>query len=132
MFEVDRLNFSQVRDAYPDRYEKVDLAADKIVSDDGARFVVQRDGGDGHVCQLVESLSHVWGTCSCDGYQYNDGPCSHLCGIWRAESAGLVEIPTGKAESISVEVRDRQQELADHAAEPDQPARADGGFSTCQ
>jgi len=123
----ERLCFSQIADAYPDRYSKVNLAASKLVSDDGPRFVVERPDGDGHVVELVAALGHYWGQCTCDGFQYNDGPCSHLCGLKRAEGAELIEIPQGEPTAISVEVRDGQQELADHAAEPERRAATDGG-----
>jgi len=125
---LDRLAFDQVRDAYPERFEKVSLAAAQIVDDDGSHYVVKRPGSDdAHICELVTAMSHAWGKCGCDGYQYNDGPCSHLCAIWRAEQTGLVEIPSAKPTAISVEVHDDQTELAQHSAEPDQRPVADWG-----
>ncbi|WP_049919843.1 hypothetical protein [Haloarcula vallismortis] len=129
MFDLKRLEFSRVLDAHSDRYDKVDLAADRIKSLGGGQFAVERTEGDqGHVVELVEAVGHAWGQCDCDGFKYNDGPCSHLCGVWRAEHRGLVEIPRAKPEAISVEVRDGQQEIADHAAEPDVRAATDGGI----
>jgi len=122
----ERLDFSQIADAYPERFQKVDLAAAKLVSDDGAQFVVERPDGDGHVVELVSALSHYWGQCTCDGFEYHDGPCSHLCALKRAEGVGLVDIPSGEPTAISVEVRDGQQQLADQI-EPDKRAATDGG-----
>lgn len=127
MFDLERLSFSEIRDAYPDRFQKVDLAASRIECLDGPQFAVERnDSDEGHAVELVETLSHYWGTCTCDGFGWNDGPCSHLCALKRADAKGLISIPTGEPEAISVEVRDRQQEIADHAAEPD--IAADGGI----
>lgn len=128
VFDLDRLEFAAIRDAYPDRYEKVSLAAAQIVDDDGPRYVVKRpESDDAHICELVTSLAHAWGTCGCEGYKFNDGPCSHLCAVWRAEQNDLVEIPSATPTAISVEIHDDQTELAQHSAEPEQRPVADGG-----
>lgn len=128
MFDLERLEFSRVLDTHPDRYDKVNLAGDRIASLDGPQFAVDRaESDEGHVCELVEAFGHAWGSCDCDGYQYNAGPCSHLCGVWRAEHRGLVEIPTANPTAISAEVRDGQQELADQVAEADARTATDGG-----
>ncbi|OYR59838.1 hypothetical protein DJ83_11130 [Halorubrum ezzemoulense] len=113
---IDRLNFGQLREAHPDRYQKVDLLEASVVDVDDApeRFVVRREpGADSHVVELVEALGHPWGSCSCDGYAYHDGPCSHLSAVWRAELEGMLEIPTARPTAVAVDIHDEQQELAD-------------------
>lgn len=128
--DLDNLVFSQARDAYPERYDKADLAASQLVDQGSGMFVVKRDGADaGHVCHLIESCGQAWGRCECDGYNYNDGPCSHLCALWRASHEGLITIPGGRIVRASVEIVDVDEERAQTDAEPEQqPLRADGGI----
>lgn len=128
MPDLDLLTFSEVRDTNEERYTKADLAASQLVNNGGGQFIVRRDGADdGHVCHLVESCGQAWGDCGCDGYEYNDGPCSHLCALWRASHEGLVEIPRGRIVRASVEIIDADVERAQTAAEPEKRIRADGG-----
>lgn len=130
MFDLERLSFSEIRDTEPDRFQRVDLAAGRIVSDDGPRFVVSRNGSDSsHVVSLVDALGHYWGSCSCDGFQkWNSGPCSHLCAVFRAENEGLVEIETGRVESVSVEVLNADLERSDSDVEQRKIADGHGGY----
>lgn len=124
----ERLLFSELRETNPDRFEKADLAATSILEDEPGRFAVQRGESENtHVVALVTAYGEPWGRCSCDGYEHHDGPCSHLCAVWRAEQTDLVDIPPLDPTAIEGDVRGRQQCLADRAAEPDQRARADGG-----
>ena len=113
---MDRLNFSQLQETNEERYLKVDLLEASVVDvdDDPERFVVRREpGADSHVVELIEAYGEPWGSCSCDGYQYHAGPCSHLAAIWRAQLEELLEIPTARPTAIRVETHDAQQELAD-------------------
>lgn len=124
----DRLRFEELRETHPDRYSKADLAATSIIEDDPGRFAVQRGGSeDTHVAALVTALGETWGRCTCDGYEHHDGPCSHLCAVWRAESEGLVDVPALDPTTIEGDIHGKQQRLADRAAEPDARVRADGG-----
>lgn len=113
---MDRLNFSQLRETNEERYLKVDLLEASVVDvdDDPERFVVRREpGADSHVVEIVLAYDEPWGRCSCDGYQFHDGPCSHLSAVWRAHLEDMVDLLEARPTAISVDVRDEQQELAD-------------------
>jgi hypothetical protein len=124
---MDRLDFGTLRETNEERYEKVDLLEASIVDDDNPeRYVVRREAGsEAHVVEIVEAYGEPWGRCSCDGYKYHSGPCSHLSGVWRAELAGMLEIPTARPTGIHVDVHESQQELAD--AVDGQTVATDGG-----
>lgn len=114
MQELDRLDYQMVRNAYPDRYNRGELASVSIMPQKAGRFVVKfPDSDDGHQSVLANAPAGYFGTCSCDGYDYHDGPCSHLSILRRAVSASLVEPGYIEPETISGELRDPDQELAD-------------------
>lgn len=125
---LDRLEFDQLRETHPERYHRAGLASTSIVEEENGRFVVQRaESEDAHIVRLVDALGHPWGKCGCPGYKYDDGPCSHLCAVWRASLEGIVELPDARVTAVDVDVLNADQELADFAAEPEEQARADGG-----
>jgi hypothetical protein len=125
MTELDRLDYGDVRDSKPDHYHKADLLASTVVSDDPGRYVVSRGESDSsHVVELATWSGEWWGACSCDGYAYNDGPCSHLCLLHRLERRDLLDVPQATVHGIQCDVHGRQQEIADHV---DATAATDGG-----
>jgi hypothetical protein len=127
--DLDVLAFDELKAEHPDRYEKADLAATSVVEESDGRFIVQRaESDESHVARLVETVGHPVGKCSCDGYQWHDGPCSHLSAVWRMEHHGLVELPKARLRSVDVEVPGEDRELSDAVDRATRPeARADGG-----
>ena len=118
---VDRLEFAPIQEAYPERWDKCDLAQMSITETEPGEYCVQREpNSDAHVAHLAIVLHEPYGKCSCDGYEYHDGPCSHLCGLWRAHQAELIQIPRGRPQAVTVDVVDAEEEQA-------QQAIADGG-----
>lgn len=124
---MDRLDFGALQETNEERYLKVDLLEASIIDDGNPeRFVVRREPeSDAHVVEIVEAHGEPWGRCSCDGYAYHDGPCSHLSAVWRAELEGLLDIPTARPTGIHVEIHGAQQEIAD--AVDRAPVATDGG-----
>lgn len=113
---MDRLDFGALQQTNEERYLKVDLLEASIVDVDDApeRYAVRRDpDADTHVVEIVLAYDEPWGRCSCDGYQFHGGPCSHLSAVWRAHLEGMVDLLEARPTAISVDVRDEQQELAD-------------------
>ena len=125
--KLHRLHFSRIRDTNPDRWDRAEPRRVWVNKHDEnpAQFLVRIQGGDWHECALIQAMSHPWGRCDCDGWQYHDGPCSHLIGLWRMLDRD--EIPQTEPHAVEVDVRDPDTEQAQIAAEPDRPARADGG-----
>ena len=125
---LDRLSFDQKRHQNPELYEKADLAATSIKTRKRGEYVVQRGESDtAHPCSLVIAADEAYGHCSCDGFGYNSGPCSHLCAVWRAHHAGILQLPTGRIQTVTVELTDRDEERADQQEQLDQPVAPDGG-----
>lgn len=61
----------------------------------GRHFVVRlTDSESGHVCSLSRDGDGEYrGYCSCRGYQYHDGPCTHLWALRIAERDNAVDLP---------------------------------------
>lgn len=122
---LSKLNFNQLRETHPDRYQKADLAAFSAVESDPGRWATQRGPSeDSHVTQLVRNEGRFLGDCSCEGFDYNDGPCSHLCGLHRLYGEGLINIPAARIRTATVDVPGEDQQLAHYT---DQETAADGG-----
>lgn len=56
-------------------------------------FVVRLTQSDeAHTCYLARDGDEYRGKCTCKGYEYNRGPCAHLCALRVSERRGVVEI----------------------------------------
>lgn len=123
---LERQQFGEVRETDQEKWEKVDLLSARVQSVNAGEWVVERaESDEAHHVQLAEFAGEPWGTCSCKGYQHHAGPCSHLCAIWRAWLKDMIEVPPARVNAVEAEVTGRQQQLADHFAEPE--VAADGG-----
>lgn len=129
MPKLDRQDFKQVEQTHPDRYNRLDLLGAQVFRDEPGKYIIQATDSDtSHVTQLVKAVSHPWGHCTCDGYQYNDGPCSHLCAVWRAHLKNYIELDHARVNTIQCDVVNRQQEIADHV--DNRETATDGGQRT--
>lgn len=109
--QCEPLRFEEVRETHPDRYRKGSLLDDVDRTDDG--FVVSReDSESGHHCLLALVGGEPFGYCSCKGYKHHDGPCSHLCLLWRGYANEMLDLPPIRLGSISLEVLDPDEERA--------------------
>lgn len=78
-------------------------------------YVVALDGGR-HLCTLHETPQGFYrGACDCKGWEYNDGPCAHLCALRMAD---YVHETT---------VRDRKVRVPTISSTSSERAVADGG-----
>jgi hypothetical protein len=124
--KLDPLDFQQVAEIHPDRYQKCDAIESSVVDEGSGEWSVTRTpDADTHHCHLATHGPHYYGGCDCKGYQFNDGPCSHLCLLRRLEAAEYLSLPELRIRSVEGDVVERQQELADSVADP-LPA-TDGG-----
>lgn len=88
-------------------------------------------GGETHrVVLACEGSRHV-GRCDCDGYRWHDGPCAHLCALYRAHTdrvrdadGDLVSLPVV---ARLVDGRDVRDDDTPEVEPADDRARADGG-----
>lgn len=130
---LQRLEFAPIRDAYPDRWERGDPLAAEINVPFSGRMLVRRQGADDrHEVALVEMGGDPYGTCDCDGFHYNDGPCSHLVAAWRAQGRDRDRniVPTMPAQQVVVDLEDPAAQRGREAAERDREraTATDGGY----
>lgn len=126
---VERLDFNQVEQAYPDRWRKA-RPGNQFVNphdDDPGRYIVRRQGSDEwHEITLVSVDDSLFGRCDCDGFEHHDGPCSHLCAVFRIVQPEAIYSPPVTAADVDLRTPDEQR--AQTAAEPD-VAATDGGVT---
>lgn len=126
---VEHLEFWQVREAYPDRWEKARPGNQLVNPHDThpGRYICRRQGSDEwHEVTLVSIAGESFGACDCEGFEYNDGPCSHLCAVYRLIDED-VEMYQPRVRAADVELESVQDQRAQIAAEPEERAAADGG-----
>ena len=59
---------------------------------DHSFVVTLKDGCSHHECRWkVGDENEYRGTCDCKGFQYNDGPCAHLCTLRKAYFIGATD-----------------------------------------
>jgi hypothetical protein len=58
--------------------------------------VWMNDSETPHIAAIVEDGDGYSGCCSCDGWQYHDGPCTHLWALRRADAWDVISIATVK------------------------------------
>ena len=91
-----------------------------------------RDSEATHIVQLHRDHGAYVGHCEehpsgedCPGFAYHDGPCAHLCAVRRADFGNLLD---DKGQPVRIfDLESVDQAAADHFAEPEERARADGG-----
>lgn len=97
-------------------FDKMEIAPDKIPFEDSPQKVRAVNEGtiirprgrftfvvrfcasdDGHEVRLSREITDdgedYYGSCSCKGYRYNDGACSHLWAARLAEEWNVIQIP---------------------------------------
>lgn len=130
MRELDRLLFSRVNEAYPERWDRA-RPGNAFVNDPEDKpgeYSVRCQGGDWHTPTLVRAQGEFWGSCDCDGFRYHDNACAHLCAVFRLKADDRDSFHHAQVESISVELRSDADRQASLGAEPDARAATDGGL----
>jgi len=130
MIDAEPLLFSRIRDAYPERWEKARPGNALVNPHDeiDGRFAVRREGGQWHECVLAVAHEEFVGTCDCDGFQFHEGACSHLCAVYRLYADdGADAWPKVQPAGYQVELRSDEQDRAAADAEPERRTATDGG-----
>lgn len=86
----DRLDFQAERDRDGDSWDRADPVNGTIARlswDWWAVFLP--DGDRPHVVQLRHDADGYRGRCECKGYEFQSGPCAHLCTIRKAAFLGV-------------------------------------------
>lgn len=94
------LDFLGERAAATTSWERADPQQALIEQDTlSVQYTVCLHGGNAHTVQLWRRGIQWVGRCDCDGFRYHDGPCAHLCAVWRA-AATNTSTATGKVLSL--------------------------------
>lgn len=100
-------------------WQRADPEAALIESTGRYGYRVTLPDGDAHLVAVAREDDEHVGTCDCEGWEYNDGPCAHLCTVRKASFAGVEDV-----EGEPVEIP--RVDLDAHSA--DERAVADGGY----
>ncbi|MCT9095266.1 hypothetical protein [Haloarchaeobius sp. HME9146] len=118
-----RLDFEGERDGATTSWERADPEAALIERFSHFGYRVCLPGGSHHMIAIACDGDEYVGRCDCRGFEYQTGPCAHLCTIRKAE---FIDAETIDDEPVTVEpVTEETVRL-----EPDdraERARADGG-----
>ena len=114
MITADPLLFSRVRDAYPERWKKAE-PGNALVNEceTEGTFSVRREGGEWHKCSLAVAHGEFVGTCDCEGFEFHDGACSHLCAVYRLRADEGHPFPSVRPSAYRVELRSEEERRAD-------------------
>jgi len=75
--------------------------------------------GDAHMVAVARENGEHVGTCDCEGWEYNDGPCAHLCTV---RKAAFLDVTDARGEPVAIPRLDLD------AHEGGERAVADGGY----
>lgn len=107
-------------------WERADPVAALIEAKSNQSWTVALpDGEDWHHVALIFDNGVYIGRCDCEGFEYHEGPCAHLCTIRKADAIGYPDV-NGNAIEIERVNRAAGDELADQHDDTER-ARADGG-----
>ena len=81
-------------------------------------YRVALPGGDAHLVAVAHEGGEYVGTCDCEGWEYHDGPCAHLCTVRKAAFLGVTDARDEPVEIPRVDL---------DAHETGERAVADGG-----
>jgi len=129
MIQLDRLLFSEIKDRRPERWESGEPGNAIVRPHDeiDGRYAVRRQGEEFHEVALARVNDEFAGACDCDGYEYHDGPCSHLIAVYRLLSLRDDDFHKVRPESYGVELRRDAEQRAATDAEPENRVSTDGG-----
>jgi hypothetical protein len=102
---VERLPFDEVREEYPDRWDRaLESDAELTEGDRPGQYVVRLlPDGDGHNLAIAKTSGddpEFFGWCSCQGNEHHSGPCAHLCWVRMDYAVGSTEIPAAPSTAL--------------------------------
>lgn len=115
----ERLNFDAIAGSGETSWARADPEAALIESTGRYGYRVTLPDGDAHLVAVAREDGEHVGTCDCEGWEYNDGPCAHLCTVRKAAFAGVEDV---EGEPVTIP----RVDLDAHSA--DERAVADGGY----
>ena len=127
MTDARVLDFEAERDEQTSSFERADPVAALIEQRREHVWTVSLPDGDGtHSVVLIEEAGEFVGRCSCDGFEFHDGPCAHLITIRKGAVVPDSDVNGTPIRIRSVDAVDEDDDLADHYDDTER-VRADGG-----
>jgi hypothetical protein len=97
------LEFELVRDEYPDRWDRADVAELDVDRVRPGLFHVELADGDAHEIVLQRRGEQILGHCDCEGFDFHttagEGPCAHLCALGKLTVLDDIRVPEVEAEA---------------------------------
>jgi hypothetical protein len=120
------LDFEAERDRDSTSFDRADPTAALIEQKHLHAWTVSLPDGEGtHRVVLGLEDGFYTGGCTCDGFEYHDGPCAHLCTIRKAHEIGYPDV---NGTAVQIQAVDRNPDAAEADHHDDMlRARADGG-----
>lgn len=119
---TEPLDFDRKRELDSDSWRRARPRKALIERRSWDTWLITLPGGDAHEVALSREHGAYLGTCDCDGFEYHDGPCAHLCTLRKADFIGETDV---RGQPIRIFDRKAVDDArADHTVER---ARADGG-----
>ncbi|MFC7069478.1 SWIM zinc finger family protein [Halobaculum lipolyticum] len=103
----DVLDFEAERDDATTSWERADGLAALIERASTYGWLVTLPGGtDAHSVALADESGAFVGWCDCKGYEFNVGPCAHLCALRQAAYVHATTTDGERVRIASTEVED--------------------------
>lgn len=110
MSDARRVDFTAERDRASTSWQRADGVGALIESTDHpAEWIVCLHGGNAHTVRLWRRGDEFVGWCDCNGFEYHDGPCAHLCTV---RQAAFVRAAATDGRRVSVPSRRESEEGA--------------------
>jgi hypothetical protein len=123
---AEPVEFTTERDQRTTSWERAAPMADDTEIHRLNRFawLVQLPDGSPHVTSLLRAGDWFEGWCDCQGFEYGDGPCAHLCTL---RQGAYIHVETDEGERLQVEdVDDAREAVTDGGEIVKPPAGGDG------
>ena len=80
-----RADFLAECDDHTGSWQRADPDSARLVPLNRHGWTVRFEDGETHLCALAREREAFVGWCDCKGFEYNSGPCAHLCALRKAE-----------------------------------------------
>jgi hypothetical protein len=118
-----QLDFEAERDRGGDSWERADPHAALVEQFGRYGYRVTLPGGSVHHLALGHESGVYEGRCDCRGFEYQDGPCAHLCTVRKAVDLALTD---DRDHPVTIQPMTEETVRVDPDAHADR-VRADGG-----
>lgn len=111
------LDFAAEREAETTSWVRADPTVALIERWGRYGYLITLPGGSAHFAAIGRRSDGTYvGWCKCKGFQHHDGPCAHLCTLYKADTVG-VEAVNERPVTVEHAVEAEQEDVAEEHAE---------------